>query len=343
MKTRQPIFLVAALVLLACQLTAAEDFGNLQPLRPEVAKTRAIAWLKQIGKFDAASQKQVDAIWRQTDRLVLDRVTETFALGSPEAGRLLAQARDAKAAAPTKVPALLVDPKQPVFFRANLALACGRALCMRRVYEEALDILQAVKAEDVVEPATYLFQRAVCEYALLLKADAQKTINRLVDEVRGPERYQIVAVLMLMDMQTWKEKDLGAVARKMGNIERRLELARGGPHTQKLQKEVIRRLDELIKELEKKNPPGDGPTPADPKPGKPGEQRRPADDFQPGGPSGPGTVDRAKLKKLRENWGNMPRREREQALQELTRGMLPRYREAIENFFRNLTDSPRKQ
>ena len=57
---------------------------------------------------------------------------------------------------------------------------------------------------------------------------------------------------MLLDMQTWKDKDLGAVARKMDNVERRLELARGGPQTQKLQKEVVARLDELIKELENK-------------------------------------------------------------------------------------------
>jgi hypothetical protein len=51
-------------------------------------------------------------------------------------------------------------------------------------------------------------------------------------------------------MQTWKDKDLGWIARKMDNIERRLELARGGPQTQKMQTEVVRRLDEIIKELE---------------------------------------------------------------------------------------------
>ena len=57
---------------------------------------------------------------------------------------------------------------------------------------------------------------------------------------------------MLLDMQTWKDKDLSAIARKMENIERRLDLARGGPQTQKLQKEVVMRLDEIIKELENK-------------------------------------------------------------------------------------------
>ena len=55
---------------------------------------------------------------------------------------------------------------------------------------------------------------------------------------------------MALDMVAWKDKDLGSIARKMDNIERRLDLSRGGPKTQKLQKEVVARLDELIKEME---------------------------------------------------------------------------------------------
>ena len=41
-------------------------------------------------------------------------------------------------------------------------------------------------------------------------------------------------------MVTWNDKDLGSIARKMDNIERRLELSRGGPKTQKLEKDVDR-------------------------------------------------------------------------------------------------------
>src|SRR5439155_9137382 len=99
----------------------------------------------------------------------------------------------------------------------------------------------------------YLFHRAVCEHGLLQKSPASETIGRLLEDApSAPERYRAVGALMLLDMQAWKAKDLGDVARKMGNVERRLELARGGPHTQKLQKEVVARLDELIKELENK-------------------------------------------------------------------------------------------
>src|SRR5262245_8991594 len=60
----------------------------------------------------------------------------------------------------------------------------------------------------------------------------------------------MVGTLMQLDMLSWREKDLGEIARQMDNIERRLQLARGGPQTQKIQKEVVARLDELIKQLE---------------------------------------------------------------------------------------------
>ena len=54
---------------------------------------------------------------------------------------------------------------------------------------------------------------------------------------------------------------------------------------------------------------------------------------------GPGLVDAAKMKKLMENWGTLPPREQARALQELTQGMSPRHREAIENYFRNLANN----
>jgi hypothetical protein len=108
-----------------------------------------------------------------------------------------------------------------------------------------------VKVEDVVDPSAYLFHKAVCEYELMLKDKADDSISRLiVDATYSPQRYLQVAALMAYDMQTWQEKDLGWIARKMENIQRRLDLKRGGKQTQKQQKEVLVRLDEMIKEIE---------------------------------------------------------------------------------------------
>ena len=231
----------------------AARFASLEAQAPEAARAQALAWLKDAAAGDAAKLQRAEALWKQEDRTVLDRLADTFALGSADAARLLAETRNPLAPAPVKVPALFQDAKLPDFVRANLALAYARTLSGRRIHEEALDALKLFRAEQTVDPAAYLFHRAVCEHALLLKKEAGTTVTRLLTQaVDSPERYKTVGALMLLDMQAWKDKDLGAVARKMGNIERRLELARGGPHTQKLQKEVVARLDELIKELENK-------------------------------------------------------------------------------------------
>jgi hypothetical protein len=225
------------------------SFGTLRATAPDVARSQAEEWLKGAGKTDAASQKALAAIW-DSNRTVLDKVTETLCLDEA-AKKLLDEARDPKSAAPTDVPALVKDKKLPSFYRANLALAYAKALSNRRIYEEALDALDSVKAEQVVDPSTYLFHKAVAEHSLMKAREANNTIVRLLDDVAdAPERYKMVSVRMVFDMMSWKDKDLGSIARKMDNIERRLDLARGGPKTQKLQKEVIARLDELIKEKE---------------------------------------------------------------------------------------------
>jgi len=225
------------------------SFGSLRPPDPAAVRRQAEAWLKS-GKADAAAFAKFKTVW-EVDRPLLDKVAMTLALGDAQAAKLLADARDADAPAPTEVPAVLKDMKRPAFFRANLAMAYAKALTGRKVYEEALEAFAQVKPEDVVDPASYLFHKAVCEYELMMKDRADLSIDRLlVDVVDSPERYRMVAALMHFDMLTWQEKDLGWIARKMGSIQRRLDLKRGGKQTQRQQKEVLVRLDEMIKELE---------------------------------------------------------------------------------------------
>ena len=231
------------------------------------------------------------------------------------------------------------------------------------MYEEALDTLKLFSADQTMDPAAYLFIRAVCEHALQRKAEATKSITRLLDEASAisPERYKTVAALMLVDMVSWKDKSLGDIAHKMDNIERRLDIARGGPETQRQQREVLNRLDEIIKKLEnqnknKKKEPGDGSGPPMPGDGqgdqcpdggnKPGQgppqgtnpSSSPATESGNAGGQSTGEVDQAKFKKLVADWGRLPPAEQRRALQELVQGMPPRHREAIVNYFQNLTN-----
>jgi tetratricopeptide (TPR) repeat protein len=317
-------------------------FGLLQATSPEEAQQQALAWLKSTGKQDPATLFALASLWKE-NRPLLDRLGKTFELGDPEAAKLLHQARDPSAPPPTSLPAILKDAQRPAFFRANLALAYAKILSERRIYEEALDALKAVKVENTVDPSSYLFYKAVAEHALLLKKEADETILRLLDDVvDAPERHKMVAVLMHFDMRNWRDKDLGWIARKMNNIERRLDLSRGGPKTQKMQKEVVMRLDEIIKQLEKDCDCNGGNCPNGGNGSKPGANTRsssPQQDSFGGTGSGPGNVDPKKLKEMAAQWGKLPERERAKAMAELTKDLPPRYREVIENYFKKLASS----
>jgi hypothetical protein len=327
-----------------------DRFGSLEAADVATVRAEAEAWFKKAG-LGEAKKKEFAAIWQAADRPLMDRVVDTLVL-EPQAAKLLFDARNPfvpAPCAPNAVPALIKDEKQPAFYRANLALAYAKALSNRRIYEEALETLKAVKPEEVVDPAAYLFHRAVAEHAMLQKDNAHRSLNRLLDDVaEAPERYKTVAALMLLDMLTWKEKDLNWIARKMDNSGRRLELARGGPVTQKIQKDIVNRLDEIIKELENKQkqssqsngggcPDGGGQQPSN---GGGANPSSPMKDSNIATNGGPGGVDKKKFQEIVRRWGSMPEKERRRVLQDLTKGMSDKNRQAIEAYFKKIVDSP---
>jgi hypothetical protein len=320
------------------------SFGILREPAPDQAKAQALDWLKSAGKSDAASLKTFEDIWA-TDRPILEKVTRTLRLGDPAVAALLDEASDSDASAPTATPALLKDAKKSAFFRANLTLAYAKALTGRRVFEEAIDAFKLTRPEDVADPASFLFHRAVAEHSLLMRTEAEDTLDRLlVDAVDAPDRYRTVGALMHFDMLTWREKDLGWISRKMGVIKDRLDISRGGKKTQKMQKEVLVRIDEMIKEKEAQQK-GSSSANGGNCPGGPQRQDGPGS-LQPGSPmqdsnpvtgqQGKGEVDVKKFKELAEGWGKLPEKERARAMVELTQGMPQKYKDAIEAYFKEL-------
>src|SRR5205823_3201948 len=121
------------------------------------AKTKLAAWLKDVDKSDAATTAKLDSIWKDESRSILDRVADSLALGDSVAAKLMLEARDPATPAPVVLPSVFKDEKRSAFFRANLALVYSRALTNRRVYEEALETLKQFGADQVADPAAYLF------------------------------------------------------------------------------------------------------------------------------------------------------------------------------------------
>jgi hypothetical protein len=319
-------------------------FSTLKAATPEVARAKAEAWLKAVGKFDQAA---FDAIWSDDKRSVLDRTADALALGSTEAAAALAAARKADGVAPTEAPAFLKDDKQDAFFRTNVALAFARAAATKKAYEEAIDALKGVSPEAAVDPATLYFFKAVAEHATMKKGDAVGSIVKLLDDVSDtPSRYTMVATLMFFDMQSWAAdpKDLSNIEKLMDNSGRRLDLARGGEKTQDIQKKIVFRLDELIKELENKNKPGQCNGGNCPGGGNPGNgtgggtvnPSSPAADSKIMGGSGKGGVDEKELRKVAEQWGTLPAEKRAQVIQDITRDLPPKFESMIKNYFEAL-------
>lgn len=348
------IWAALAATLLTLPAVSAEPtkygFGALTVIEPEVVQRQARAWLDGTGRIDEPHAAAFDAIWADADRAAVDRLADTFALTMPDLAAALADARNDDAAAPKELPALFKEAGLDPFVRSNAALAYAKALVGKKVYEEGLDALRAAVPERTVDPAAYYFHKAVAEHGLVRKSDALRSIQRMLDDVSGgPERYIAVAELMVADLKQWKDEDtdLEQIARVMDSIERRLDLSRGGPKTQEMQKKVLFRIDELIKDIENqlKNGGQSAPCPGgEPQPGQgqggTNQPLMPQDDSRPGNNSGPGNVDPKKLKGAGESWGGPKDKAQADAGEALREKLPTRYRGVIEKYSKSLADTP---
>ncbi len=319
----------------------AYGFSTLKSAEAPAAKAKAEAWLKATGKFEQAA---FDKAWADESRTVLDRVADTIALGNTEAAAILEAARKTDAPAHAEVPAMLKDAKADAFVRSNLALVFAKSNAGKKAYEEALEALNAITPENVVDPASYFFFKAVSEHATMKRDAAVSSITRLLDDVSdAPDRYKMVATLMFFDMVNWAAdpKDLSNIEKLMDNSGRRLDLSRPGEKTQDIQKKIVFRLDEVIKDLENQckggqcnggNCPGGGL-----KPGKGSlNPSSPAPDSTVMGGSGPGKIDDKKLRAVSEQWGGMVPSERAKVVEDLTRELPAKYKPMIDEYFKSL-------
>ena len=326
--------------------TPTFSFSTLRMMTEEAAQTQAIAWLRTSGRYDAAT---VERIWKDQGRSLIDRTADVLALGLPQAQLALQQVRDPYAPPPEVAPAFVKDPNLDPFVRTNLALAFAKAAVNRKAYEEALEALNGGVVEKAVDPAAFLFYKAVCEHATIQKNAAIRSILRLLDEVAdAPDRYKLVAALMFFELQNWSPdpKDLANIERLMDNSGRRLELARAGEKTQDIQRKIIFRLDELIKELENQQKNGGGqcnggncPNGGQSGGNRPGSQQNPsspAPDSVIMGGSGKGIVDEKELRRIAESWGTLPPDQRAKIIEDINRDLPPKYKPIIDEYFKAL-------
>jgi hypothetical protein len=344
---RRLLGMAASIVLSAVALspTFAADQRPLRPLAqqpswkaPAVAAVReqVFEWLAAAGAEDDL-RAQADSLWSSAESNqphLLDLACATFALAEPRAGELLSVCSQPNSGKPLPDVAWLADEKTPQLLRNNLRLCFARWLAQEALYDEALEQLQGLKSDDVVDPAGLLFYQSVVAHRMLKRDEGLQSIARLMEnEEQIPRRYASLARLMQADLEGLKDDSLDHIARRMDDIRRRLDLGRAGPKVREVEDGVIASLDKLIEEMEKQQQAAaaaaaqsGGPQPL---------PTRPLQDSLPMGGKGEGKVANKPIGD-KSGWGDLPPRQRQEALQQISKEFPAHYRDMIEQYFRKL-------
>jgi tetratricopeptide (TPR) repeat protein len=311
-----------------------KTIGPSAPPSADLVRTRTLEWVAQRGVTDKSLLEEIGRLWAQPDQplaseVLFDLTIQSFTLAD-DTTRAFVDACGLQHAPLLPPEAKLLEQADAGrYYLANMSLFYGRYLAHRQMFEEALDVLEKAPLADVVDPASLLFFKAVCQHHLLQKTEGLATIEQLLKNTEGvPVRYSTVAALMQYDLESLRDQSLDEVARKMTDVERRLELGRTGQKVQKKEDEIIVTLDELIKKIEEQSGGGGGGAG-----GKSSQPNAPATDSVIKGATAPGKVDPKKFKNAAE-WGDLPPKARAKVNDHIAREFPAHYRDAMEEYSR---------
>ncbi|MEX0977876.1 MAG: hypothetical protein WDZ48_03440 [Pirellulales bacterium] len=304
----------------------------------EAVREEVLRWLSS-AEIDDEPRAAAAALWESAAEEgnadhVLDLVCATFAVVDPQARELVnlcSQPRD-KAVLPDV--SWLSDDKRPAVERQNLRLLLTRWLVQESLYDEALEQMHGLEPSDVVDPAALLFYQSVVYHRMLKRDEGLASIGRMLenqDEI--PRRYASVARLMQADLEGLKDESLDHIARRMDDIRRRLDLGRAGPKVRAVEDGVIASLDKLIEEMEKQQQAAAAA--AAQQGGRQSAPSQPLPDSRPLGGKGEGKVANKPIGD-KSGWGDLPPKQRQEALQQIGKEFPAHYRDMIEQYFRKL-------
>jgi hypothetical protein len=336
------LVLAIAILFVGCLCATAQELDRVAswsvPSRSEV-KADVDQWLAA-QSLNEVQQQEIEALWALTDenptgRDLLDQVTATLAVASPEAKSLVNFCRASRTSTPLPEFKILADTSLPPVVRNNLRLLYGAWLAQHDMHEEALAQWEGLSANDVADPASLLFYTSVCHHRLRDKDACLPAIAQLLEnESQVPRRFRELAQLMQADLEPLKPDTLDEIARLMDSIRRRLDLARVGKRVRDEEDEVIAKLDKMIDDLEKQREQQQAQQSAG-SPSGGSDPATPLQDSKAAGGTGKGDVDPKKLTD-NGNWDKLPPRQRQEALQQISKELPAHYREAIEEYFRKL-------
>jgi hypothetical protein len=206
-------------------------------------------------------------------------------------------------------------------------------LVQSRFFDEAGTVLDELTPENSIDPAGVLVTRAViCSQLADMEAGrtALKEFQTLTKKESVPRRYTELAKLLQFDMEK-KENDPEKISNKMNDVRRRLGQGRTDDDTQQAEDGVMKSLDKLIEKIEEQAKKQQQMQESDQ--GQQGNQ--PANDSRLLKQKGPGNVDRRDFVPG-DTWGDLPPKDRDDALLKIEKDFPPYYRDIIEQYFREM-------
>jgi hypothetical protein len=340
---------IVASAALACFLAliatvgpaAAADGAELYaPRSADQVRQDLLRWLSRHGVTNEKTVASVVELWGPNGtalppRQVFDRLIQSFSLADPSVKQFVSACRPGASLRSLPKP-LLSQDESDEFLTEHLRLFYARALTQGLLYDEALTVFAKIDPAKVVDPATCLFYRAVCEHQLLKKKEGLATLDKLLHKTEGvAEPYTQVATLMQDDLAALDDQSLSGVSRKMQDSERRLDLGRGGQRVQKVQDEIIESLDEIIKKKQAQLDRQQSQAQQQQQQNHSNESNRPAEDSMLKGATAPGNVD-PNTKKKAGSWGGLPPKAVTEAENRLNHEFPSNYRRAVEEYFKKL-------
>ena len=352
------------LVLILCFVGFAEEPITVKtdvsqsdwPLpKPEMVRMEFVHWLKAVLPEDEMARQNILAAWPETEgtlsgEQLFQRIVGAMATASPSVAVFL-QTCDELAwmespfGQPVAVPqvplqALVGDEKSTAHLVGSLRFYLVLRLIQARLYDEAASVLDQMTPENSVDPCGVLLHRAiVCsqiddrEKGVAAIKQFRKTAEK---DVLVSRRYRELAKLLDAEFQNSPKEaeDPTNISRKMDDVRRRLGKGRTDDDTQEAEEDVLKSLDKLIEKIEQKI---QQQQQSDENEGQ--QANKPANDSRILKQKGPGNVDRKEFDP-QSNWGDLPPKEREEALLRIEQNFPAHYRDIIEQYFREMASRP---
>ncbi|MCL2744642.1 MAG: hypothetical protein FWE67_12395 [Planctomycetaceae bacterium] len=226
-------------------------------------------------------------------------------------------------------------------------------LVQARLDDEALPLLDELTADDVKDNnldlvGLLITKAVVCEHLALpekglaalsefrsIEEQSQKAEDGIISVI--PRRYIEMAKLLEFNLKKEQEEqekkqmqNPQRISKQMDDVRRRLGKGKTDEDTQEAEKEVMKNLDKLIEKVEQQLQ-----VQQDNQSEQGQQANKPADDSRRLQQKAPGNVDRKDFEKDRD-WGDLPPKEREEALLKIEKDFPAHYRDIIEQYFREM-------